>query len=102
MKKYFISAAVVAAMGAGSIYGYRTMNPNDGLSAAQLANIEALSVIEIELPEIVVSCTDPNVHKQGHCMDVGGEDVSCPDNPTKKVKGCKFTGKQTDWCFWDC
>ena len=98
MKKYLLSAAIVAAMVAGSAYGYRTMNPNDGLSDAQLANIEALSDMERELPEIPVVCSGTN---QGKCMVTDDSNkVPCEGKPD--VPGCKFTGVQTDWCTIPC
>jgi len=42
MKKFFISASIAAALGAGSFAGFRALNPAE-LSDIELANIEALA-----------------------------------------------------------
>ena len=94
MKKYFISAAVVAAMGAGSVYGYRTMNPNDGLSDAQLANIEALSDMEIELPEVEIIC---DMGTPGRCWAIDEE--KSHREGTQYIVVCYFTGSMQTRCI---
>ena len=44
MKKFFISASIAAALGAGSFAGFRALNPAERqLSDIELANIEALA-----------------------------------------------------------
>ena len=48
MRKVLFSAAIAAALGAGSFAGFRALNPAERqLSDIELANVEALADIEL-------------------------------------------------------
>lgn len=93
MKRILFSAAIAAALGAGSFAGFRALNPAERqLSDIELANIEALADKEIELPEVVITC---NTGGQGQCYKYGhwvydGE---------YSYRPCQFTGKMSDYCM---
>lgn len=46
MKQMFMAAALVAALGAGTVFGYRSFRPAQRVSDLQLTNAEALSTSE--------------------------------------------------------
>lgn len=55
----FMAAALVAALGAGTVFGYRSFKPAQRVSDLQLTNAEALSSSEFDNP-----CDDPNGYKK--------------------------------------
>lgn len=59
----FMAAALVAALGAGTVFGYRSFKPAQRVSDLQLTNAEALSVDEA--PKIPCS-----VSRDDHCVYV--------------------------------
>ena len=90
MKKYLISAAIVAAAGISAYLGFRPATESE-LSALQLANAEALTDKEIDLGEVTITCGQYG----GRCWKKS-EIKHDPDH--NMFYTCTFTGVQADNC----
>ena len=66
------------------------------LSELELANIEALT--QIELPGVVITCTKINPHG-GQCYEPTDETRECDGNMYQK---CRFNGMQYSYCYIPC
>lgn len=94
-KKILTGVVIAVIASAGSYLGLTLSNPEKGLSDIQLANIEALS--NIELPEVVITCSKGY---QGNCFEENmlkwamcGEYMFHP---------CQWTGSKKDYCTQPC
>ncbi len=68
-KKVMIAAAIAVMAGAGAYFGNASNSPSsDGRSDLLLENAEALSDMEIELPEVPIFC---NAGGYGRCWSPG-------------------------------
>lgn len=90
-KKVMIAAAIAVMAGAGAYFGNASNSPSsDGRSDLLLENAEALSDMEIELPEVSVTC---NAGGYGRCWELLPSHSNFPDfNP------CRYTGYTSDFC----
>lgn len=95
MKNFFLSALVAVAAISGTA-GYFNQPVKHELNALALANLEALT--DIELPDLTIECS---AYNEGECcaenflhpMVMCGEYMFYP---------CKFTGDPSDYCQNPC
>ena len=91
-KKVMIAAAIAVMAGVGAYFGNASNSPSsDGRSDLLLENAEALSDMEIELPEVSVTC-DNSYH--GRCWKLNFD-----ENGILGMPACIFTGNQNNYCF---
>ncbi|MCM1109653.1 MAG: NVEALA domain-containing protein [Clostridium sp.] len=88
----FLSGLVLIAL--ASIYWF-SITPKEQLSDIELANIEALS--QIELPDVEVTCDWS--YSGGRCYRQGFRLKMC--NETMFYE-CEYTGYQNDYCLNPC
>jgi hypothetical protein len=90
-KKVMIAAAIAVMAGAGAYFGNASNSPSsDGRSDLLLENAEALSDMEIELPEVPIFC---NAGGYGRCWEPWYKPVDI------LIYGpCRYTGYTSDFC----